>query len=590
VLQGDRGLTLRSVRLTGFPRGLAAALVAAIACSPLPGTPPASPPASAYSPSSPTHRGGTLVAGDWEFPATFDILAAPTDTGVRAAALVFSPLWGLDPALHPYPDLVREVPTQANRDVRVTPDGRTMYVDVKLVPGLRWSDGQPITADDVIFTWEALRDPAAGARSTLGIDRIRAMDRRSDSEVVWTLDTFGGYLQIGPEFWVMPRHRLRAVPPGAWAASTFFAQPDAVSGPFAVESVVPGERATLAANPHYADGRSAPAAYSEGRPPFRHPAYLDHIVLRAFPSRPALLQAIAAGAVDIGFHLGPEDLHALQGMAGSNPLVYVSPRQEMLNPNHAQNTAADRAPPWVSPGGQDRPVLEALDRALDREAVVGAALGGAGRPATALYAPSVGAWTGSPIPATADPEAARRLLDDDGWHLGAGGVRVKAGRRLEFELLSVCGSAAARAELDAIRRAWSAVGVTADTGCRSRDQLFGSGGVNATGAFDMTLYSIGFASDPAAWAALALPGEQNWNRCGDSRLDGLLTRAAAAIGPGERRAAYLAVQREWLAYHCTIPLFQWPVVVQAGARVRNFSPNPAMEPATWNAADWWLTD
>src|ERR1700682_3022765 len=109
--------TFKWVRLR---RTLAAALVVGAACNPFPETPPpATHLPAAYRPSPPSHRGGTLVFSDWQFPQTLDILAAPAETDLRAAGLLFAPLWGLDSGLQPYPDLVREVPTVENGDVKV---------------------------------------------------------------------------------------------------------------------------------------------------------------------------------------------------------------------------------------------------------------------------------------------------------------------------------------------------------------------------------------------------------------------------------------------------------------------------------------
>src|SRR6266536_73550 len=104
--------TLKRLRLR---RTLVAALLLAAGCDPFANTsPPTAHLPAAYRPSPPTHQGGTMVFSDWQFPQTFDILAAAADTDLRAAALVFAPLWGLDSGLQPYPDLVREVPTVEN--------------------------------------------------------------------------------------------------------------------------------------------------------------------------------------------------------------------------------------------------------------------------------------------------------------------------------------------------------------------------------------------------------------------------------------------------------------------------------------------
>jgi peptide/nickel transport system substrate-binding protein len=601
-------------------RTLAAALLLAAGCNPFANTsPPTTHLPAAYRPSPPAHRGGTLVLGDWQFPQTFDILAAATDTDLRAGGLLFAPLWGLDSGLQPYPDLVREVPTVENGDVRVGADGTTMTVDVKLVPGLRWSDGQPLTADDVIFTWQAICDAATGAAAA-GFDHVRAMDKKSDTELLWTFGpaprgscgapaditsgVYGPYLQMGPVFWVMPQHRLQAVPHRAWFADPFFAKPDAGSGPFSVSEVVPEQRITFVPNPHYADGRSAAGAYSGRGGPgyFAHAPYLDRLVYRAYPSRTALLAGVRAGETDLAFGLGADDLHDLLGFSGSAPVVSTGLRTEFLNPNHGVNTATGQAPPWVTPAGDDRQLLEALDLATDREALARDAFGGLARASRNLFPTAMRAWADPTGPSAArDLEGARRLLDEDGWTAGGDGVRVKAGRRLEFQLLAACSTLAATREIAILRRQWLEAGISARTDCRQRPLFFAGfpdHGTNAAGAFDMTVYSNAWTADPGAWAAFGAstqipsadsPGGGNWNRCRDPELDRRLAAGEATLDPIKRQAAYLALQREWLAYRCTITLFESPEVRQVAGRVHNYAPGAGVQSDAWNAADWWLS-
>jgi len=602
-------------------RTLAAALLVAVACNPFSSPPPSTirlP--SAYNPSPPAQRGGTLVFSDWEFPQSLDILAAGSEADLRAAGLVFAPLWGLDSSLQPYPDLVREVPTVENGDVKLGADGTSMTVDVKLVPGLRWSDGEPLTADDVIFTWQAICDPATGAVDVAGFDHVRAMDRKSDSELVWTFGpapkgscgaaadltsgVYGPYLQMGPVFWVMPKHRLEAVPRASWAGDPFFARPDAVSGPFTVSEAVAGQRLTYVSNPHYADGRSAPGAYTGRGGPvyFAHAPYLDRIVYRVYPSKAAMLAGLKAGETDLAFNLTTDDLHDLRGFSGSSPVVFTGLRTEFLNPNHDVNTATGKSPPWVTPAGDDRKLLDALDRALDREALTRDALDGAARPSRALLPSALRSWADPAGPGPGrDLEGARKLLDDDGWKPGPDGVRVKAGRRLEFQVLAACSTLSAARELAILKQQWQDAGVSVQTDCRQRPLFFAGypgGGTNATGAFDMTVYSNAWPADPAGWSQLGAssqipspntPAGGNWNRCRDAELDRRLAAGETTLDAGKREAAYLALQREWLAYNCTITLFEWPEVRQVGARAHNFAASAGAQMDDWNAADWWLS-
>jgi len=201
-------------------------------------------------------RGGTLTASDFEYPVTLNPLTGLTDLELRLGELVFAPLWGFDDQLRPYADLAREVPTQGNGAVHTSPDSRSMTVDVKLSPGLRWSDGQSLTADDVIFTLQALRDPTTQALSPAGLDRLKDVRRVSGSELLLTFDgIYAPYLQLGAGLFVMPKHRLGTVSLSEWSRDAFFQRPDVASGPFVVQDAVLGDRIVFGANPR---SRSSP--------------------------------------------------------------------------------------------------------------------------------------------------------------------------------------------------------------------------------------------------------------------------------------------------------------------------------------------
>jgi peptide/nickel transport system substrate-binding protein len=583
-----------------------------------PNLPPPSPPASNYHPSQPAHRGGAAVFSDWEFPSTFDMLSAAAEADLRAGSLSFAALWGLDPSLDPYPDLVREVPTLENGDVKVGGDGRTMSIDVKLVKGLMWSDGQPLTADDVVFTWQAICDSQTDAAATAGFDRIASMDVRSDSEVVWNFapqpaghcgspaaidsGVYAPYLQLGPVMWVMPKHRLEKIDHGAWTGDAFFAKPDVVSGPFQPTEVVADDHITYSANPHYADGRAAAGAYNDRTHAyFTHTPYLDKVVYKSYSSRDAMLNGLKAGETDVGFHLSAADVADLKSLTGSRTDVYAGLRQEFLNPNHGTNTATGKAPPWLASGGEDSAVLRALSLAIDRQKLVDATVNGAGRPSKGLFPSALTAYADSTLPGSGpDLKKAKQVLSDDGW-AASNGVYTKGGRRLEFQLLAVCDSAEAAQELQLLKQEWSDLGASVTTDCRKRAPFFAAfpdKGVNATGGFDMSVYSNTWQADPGNWTAFgasaqipsaAAPNGQNWNRCRNQALDADLATGESSLDTSKRRQAYAALARDWIAYGCTIPLFEWPQVVQVSDKLKNFASDPSISTDLWNAADWWVS-
>lgn len=554
---------------------LSLALCAALSCTS--GTQPQAP-RSDYRATPPAQVGSTAVLTDYEQPQTLHPLLARTDGELRAGTLLFATLWGLGPDLKPYPDLARTVPAPENGAVRTQRGGRTMTVDVRLVAGLRWSDGQPITADDVIFTWHALQAPSLRAAAPPGLEHVTGMARRSVTEVVWTFDTtYPAYVQLGARMFLLPAHRLAAVAPGALAADAFFQRPDVVSGPFAVAESVP-DHLTLAANPRYAAGRAARGAYPGGDGPFDHAPYLQRVVLETAASRQVEVQTVLAQGADLALHLQPADLTDLHGATGSAPRVTTGLRQELLAPSHDPA----RAVPWAA----DPKVLRALDEALDRAGLVHDLLAGAGRPARGLYPSALaGIAKGSPLHAGPDAAAAARLLDEDGWTAGADGVRVRQGRRLTFTLTTICDRPGARAELDLLQRQWLAVGAAVSTGCLARDVFLERA---AAGDLDMALYSDSRGSDPAAWTAAGTTGgADNWGRCSDRALDADLARAGSTLDRSARLAAARAAERDWLAARCTLPLFELPDVRQVSTRLRNLVPDAAAAD-TWNAADWWL--
>src|SRR5262249_61560033 len=129
-----------------------------------------------YQPQAAPRPGGTIRIGSWQFPSR-----CPPCFGGQAAATpieqaVFNGLLANAPNLDTFGDLAEAVPTVENGGVRQA--GRGMDVTYQMRAGLAWSDGQPITPDDVIFTFGAITAPgrAVGAGQE-GYDLISSVER-----------------------------------------------------------------------------------------------------------------------------------------------------------------------------------------------------------------------------------------------------------------------------------------------------------------------------------------------------------------------------------------------------------------------------
>ena len=544
-----------------------AALLAACQAAPATTSPPTPAPAAGYFAEPPGSRGGTLVLADWEVPDTLDPIHASTANDLRVASLLFAPLWTLEPDLTPQPDLLRTVPTVANGGVKAGVDGVSMTVDLKLAPGLRWSDGVAITADDLIFTVNAICSAALPGSNRTGFDHIASQERRSDSEVVWHFaprprgacglgsDLANGLYPalavLGPRARLLPAHRLTSIAPGSWARDPYFQQPDVVSGPFLIKGAVTGRLLELAANPQYSTGRS-------------HGPWLDGVIYRFYNGKPAMIAGLGVGEADAGFHLLPSDGGELRGISRSATVSSASLQGEFLSPNHATNTATGRAPPWVA----NPAILAAISAVIDRKALNDAAFGGSAIISPGLFPPLL---AGYPAPPAAGPTL-------------ADAKSTLASAKPAFSLLTVCDSGPRQVEQAELVRQLNAARASVSASCVPRSQFFAADGPNARGGFDMSLYSNGWEPDPSSWATLP-----NWGHCTDSRLDQDFATSAATLDPAKRKTADLDAAGEWLRDGCTIPLYLWPSTVQRTTRLHNFLPNPTFGTDTWNAADWWLS-
>src|ERR671933_2836044 len=117
-----------------------------------------------------------------------DRLYNPTTlAGQLAANLVFDRLVGLDDQMHPYPVLAAAIPSPDNSLVKLSGDGadRRLIVTMPLRQDVTWSDGEPFTADDVVYMWQLMMNPQSGFDTTVE-DKLKNVDKIDDFTVRFT--------------------------------------------------------------------------------------------------------------------------------------------------------------------------------------------------------------------------------------------------------------------------------------------------------------------------------------------------------------------------------------------------------------------
>ena len=335
--------------------------------------------------------GETLVVATAGEPDTLNpVLGYGTD----GASLIFDGLVARDARNALVPALAAQLPT-------VSADGRT--VTAKLRPGVTFHDGGPLTAEDVVFTYRSVLDPKVDSTLRSDLDMLAGVEAPDPSTVVFSLKyAYAPFLQrlaLG----IVPAKALR----GQDVNKAGFNREPIGTGPYRLQSWTAGDRLVLVANDTYWGGKPANTG----------------VVVAFVADDNVRAQRARAGEFDVA-ELAPKLAAGFTGVPGFSvrKVPTADYRGVML--------------PMGDPVTGDAAVRQALNKVVDRAAMVSGVLGGAGEPAfgpvppTSEYAePSV---AGS---AAGDTAAARKLLDDAGWVAGADGIRARNGRRAEFALM-----------------------------------------------------------------------------------------------------------------------------------------------------------
>jgi len=323
-------------------------------------------------------------------------------TGEIINYALFTPLVQYDSALNIVPNLARSWEEQ----------GDTAIV-FHLRPDVRWHDGRPVTADDVVFTFERAKLPETASLLQSAFLADVASAERIDSLTV-RFRYMRPHAQALEDFWwaPAPRHLLDSIAPDALRNAAFNRQPVG-SGPFRFVEWRANDRLVLARNPDY------PADLG-GPPP------LERILFRIVPEASTLLTELLTGGVHADIPVLPAQVEQIRAQPGMQLFAYPGRTVYYLGWNHA------RAP------FDDARVRRALAFAVNRQEIIEALLHGQGVPAEGPVPPWSPARPADIAPHAFAPDSTAALLEQAGWRDRNGdGLRENAaGQPLRFSLLS----------------------------------------------------------------------------------------------------------------------------------------------------------
>ena len=436
---------------------------------------------------STTQPGGTVVLIIPEEPTTLNYYASDAAiTRQVADATSTTGLTMVDEQGNFYPVLATDLPTQANGGL----SSDNLKVTWKLLPNLKWSDGQPLTSDDIKFTWEVLSNPNSGALSgTGGFDLIQSIETPDTTTAVVTYSSpYPGYL--AQFMWgLFPRHATGA--PGDMTTWAWDRQPVG-AGPFVVSDWQSGASISLERNPYY---------YQAGKP------YLDKLVFRIVPEPAAQSAMMMQGEAQVQLWPGMDDKASYDNlMAGKATETLVPGVWNMaIDFNLSAPFDGDPGPTPPHPILGDLRVRQAIAHAINYDSLVHDVLRDTVAPSTSPFAYG---WYQCDTPRVYpyDPEAAKQLLDQAGWVVGSDGIRVAKGAmyapdgtRLSLELQGYTNFEPLQRTEEFIVDNLKTVGIEARIQNYDFSIIFGAWSDNSPrmlGDYDMLIYDRSLSIEP----------------------------------------------------------------------------------------------
>jgi peptide/nickel transport system substrate-binding protein len=293
-------------------------------------------------------------------------------------------------------------------------DGLTWTFHIRT--GVKWSDGQPLTAADIAYTYNRILHGTVEASSwasyLTSVKQITAPDAQT---VVLTLKKPNAVLPLLPVP-ILPEHIWKSVTEKqvkSYANEPKNGQPIVGSGPFRlVSGTAGGSTYRFEANPDYWKG--AP--------------HVDEVVFRVFKSEDPAVQALIKGEVDFVEGISPIQVRALQGKPGITAHNGDSPGFDEIAFNTGSVDLKTNKPIGdPNPAVKDAKFRHALGFALDRDLIIKKAYQGAGKPGTTIIPPAYSAYHWEPTGDQAlrfDLGKAAQLLDQAGYKKGADGFRT----------------------------------------------------------------------------------------------------------------------------------------------------------------------
>lgn len=525
-------------------------------------------------------------------PTTLNPHLASGFQDFEAARLVYEPLatYAADGSMVPVLALV--IPTPENGGIAA--DGRS--VTWRLKPDVRWSDGQPFTAEDVAFTFNFVNNlevAAVTAKYYKAIEKVEAIDPLTvkitfkEPNPSWALPFTG---QNGM---ILPKHIFESVQDVNARQAPESVQPVG-TGPYRFITVTDGSW-TYAANEQY----------REGLPAFT----LVELKGGVTPSV-AARQVLRDGTADFAHNLQIGVDERLELAAGSEGRVMATfgafVERIMLNPTDPDKVTKDGEKSSIEnphPFLSDVRVRQAIDLAIDQTAIADEIYGNAGQRTNQLL-PYPRTYINPNLPYRYDVNQANALLDEAGWKdTNGNGIRDKDG--IEMRMVFQTPINPVRQQTQSfVKDSLAEVGIEIENRRVVVDDFFSADPAQTSSLnhfyADMQEYNAGSDTpDPSIYMSWWLCDEiasleNRWQKPNNARYcnpeyDKVWTQASTELDPEKRSQLFQQMNTILSQDAIVIPLVRRAVTNGVSNRITGVDPTP-WDTSTWDIGTWTLAE
>lgn len=531
--------------------------------------------------------GGALKTLWWQAPTLLNPHFAVGTKDQEASRIFYEPLAAWDPDGNLVPILAAEIPDVENGGI--TRDG--LSVTWKLKPGVTWHDGQPLTADDLVFNWEYAADPATAAVSIatykdVTVEKVDTLSVRvsfTKPTPFWANAFVGNYGMIIPKhlFGAYKGDKSRDAPANLTPVGT---------GPYRFVAFNPGDVVRGELNPSY---------HLANRP------YFDTIEMKGGGDAVSAARAVLqTGEYDYAWNMQVEDEILLRLEKSGRGYTAITPGGAI---EHIQLNSTD---PWTEVDGERssaktthpllsaRVVREALALLVDRASVQQYIYGRTGI-ATANFVNNPPRFRSPNARSEFNIEKANQLLDAAGWKRGPDGIRTKDGKTLKL-LYQTSINAPRQKTQQIVKQACQKAGIEVELKSVTASVFFSSDVANpdtyAKFYSDIQMYNTTmpqpdpelFMNQFCSWEVASKENKwqgRNITRWRSEEFDRAYRAAQGELDAVKRAALFIRMNDLVCGDHAVIPIVNRPTTAAVSNKLH--APISGWDNDFWNLRDWY---